>query len=60
MDAVSVEPVRELLESVARRLELVRGRRVCEVVFEDGRLVKVYLHEGPVLPRDLEERFGGV
>ena len=52
------EIVRTLLEAVGQRLGVNHGRWVCELVFEDGRLVKLYRHEGPVLPRDLEERFG--
>lgn len=53
------EVVRELLESVASRLGLTHGRWVCELVFEDGRLVKLYRHEGPVTLRELEARFEG-
>lgn len=52
------EMVRVLLESVARALHADAGRWILELVVEDGRLVKVYRHEGPVLPRDLDARFG--
>lgn len=52
------ELVRALLEGVGRRLECARGRWVVELVFEDGRLVKLYRHHGPVSARELDESFG--
>lgn len=52
------EMVRVLLESVARTLEADHGRWVIEIVLQNGRIEKLWRHEGPLLRRDLDERFG--
>ena len=44
-----------LLEYLAERLGLATGNVTLEARFENGRLVRTYMHRGPVGNRELEE-----